>query len=128
MSDDRAAVRVLVVDDDPSTRDLVRDWLLKSGYDVTIAGNAADALGTLSWRPAQVVVSSMRLFHRAQMRLMRQISAKQPATKFVVLGEKDEPLGGAIARLPSETVKVVLKPFSFEQFREAIDQMCGILR
>ena len=124
MSDDRAAVRVLVVAEDSPTRDLVRDWLLESGYDVTIASNPTDALGTLSWRPARLVVSSRRLFHRGQMRLMRQISAKQPATKFVVLGEKDDPSNGA-AELAGEMVEVLHQPFSLEQFREVIDRLCG---
>jgi len=51
--------RVLVVDDDPDVRDLMRQALQDEGADVAVAANAADALHLLSAGPFAVLVSDI---------------------------------------------------------------------
>ncbi len=43
MNDDSAASRILVADDDPNIADLVRMYLAKAGYDVTVAHDGDEA-------------------------------------------------------------------------------------
>ena len=49
--------RILVVDDDPATRDLLTAFLTEQGHEVRAAGDGVDALRiTLSWRPDLIVL------------------------------------------------------------------------
>jgi DNA-binding response OmpR family regulator len=52
--------RVMVVDDEPSIRDVLAAWLSDEGFEVTTAGNGLEALGLLGdFRPDAIVLDLM---------------------------------------------------------------------
>lgn len=53
--------KVLVVDDDAGIRELLREVLLDSGYDVELAANGADALAAVRAAPPTVVLMDLMM-------------------------------------------------------------------
>lgn len=53
--------KILVVDDDAGIRDLLREVLLDSGYDVELAANGADALAAIRSAPPAVVLMDLMM-------------------------------------------------------------------
>jgi DNA-binding response OmpR family regulator len=48
--------KVLIVDDDPVTRDVLQHALLSQGYEVTCASNGHEAIGTVEQAPIDLIV------------------------------------------------------------------------
>ena len=66
-------VRVLVVDDDPDTRELLSEALRASGARVTTADSARQALGRLTADPGDVLVSDIGMPEEDGISLIRRI-------------------------------------------------------
>jgi len=78
---DRAATRVLVVDDDPSILDTVTSILATEGYQVKSAGGGEEALALVAaWRPTLVLLDMrMPLMDGwAVAKAMREAGSKVP--------------------------------------------------
>jgi len=127
MSEDRDVVRILVVDDEAPIRELIRRWLLEWGYDVTLATNAEDALGTLMWRPVSVIVTDMRLPGENGLWLLEHVKAKLPQTRFIVVSGLDDMTETVSRQLRADHIDVLLKPFSREEFRGALDRVASTI-
>ena len=56
-----AVLRVLVVDDEPSMRDMLRIVLRRDGYDVAVARNGAEAIEILQRDPIDLLLSDIRM-------------------------------------------------------------------
>lgn len=66
---------ILVVDDEPSQRDILRAILEAEGYDVEDAGNGEDALRIWRTSPADVLLSDLKLPGMDGLTLLKEISA-----------------------------------------------------
>ena len=75
-------VRVLVVDDDTDTRDLVATVLSCAGADVRAAGSASEALARLAAQHYDVMVADISMPHRDGYSLMRE--ARRLGTRTAV--------------------------------------------
>lgn len=72
-ADSLNGVRVLVVDDDAGTRDLLNEALSATGTEVVLAPSASDALRILTTSGADVIVSDIAMPDQDGLALMRQI-------------------------------------------------------
>jgi signal transduction histidine kinase/CheY-like chemotaxis protein len=73
-----ASLRVLVVDDDPDTREAVRRLLEQAGAQVSSASTAAEALEALQRAPPDVLLSDIAMPGRDGYDLIRQVRALAP--------------------------------------------------
>jgi CheY-like chemotaxis protein/anti-sigma regulatory factor (Ser/Thr protein kinase) len=80
-------VRVLVVDDDPDSRELIGEVLRRAGATVIAVGTAADALGALSTERPDIVVSDLGMPGEDGFALIRRIRAlpEHAAARVTVL-------------------------------------------
>lgn len=79
--------RVLVVEDDPSLIDLLKDELEEGGLDVVTVGSAEEAWTALETRPVDLVISDLRLPGADGLELLRRVRAKdQPPAFMIVTG------------------------------------------
>ncbi|MGE5412893.1 MAG: ATP-binding protein, partial [Syntrophomonadaceae bacterium] len=72
-------VRVLVVDDDPDTVEVVRQVLESAGAQVTAAASAREALAALSARPPDVLLSDLGMPDEDGYTLIRKVRSLDPA-------------------------------------------------
>ena len=73
-----AGTHLVVVDDEPDARELVRQLLRECGATVSIAASAAEAVTLLSQRRYDVLVSDIGMPHEDGHALMRRIRAQDP--------------------------------------------------
>ncbi|HET6439176.1 MAG TPA: ATP-binding protein [Anaeromyxobacter sp.] len=71
-------LRVLVVDDDPDSREVVREVLEQAGAMVAVAGSAQEALLCIAQRPPDVLLSDLGMPGEDGYQLMRQVRALDP--------------------------------------------------
>lgn len=77
--------RVLVVDDDPTFAELLRELLTERGYEVTVARDAADALVRLDDAPCPVALVDLFMPDMSGMDLADRLREKSPDTQVVIL-------------------------------------------
>jgi CheY-like chemotaxis protein len=56
-----AKPRILIVDDEPSMRDMLRIVLRRDGYDVVVAGNGTEAIAILEKDRIDLLLSDIRM-------------------------------------------------------------------
>lgn len=76
---------ILVVEDDPSLRELLEDELVDAGYAVNTAGSAEAALKTLQGDRFDLVLSDLRLPGANGLELLKAVQASSPAPGFIII-------------------------------------------
>ena len=107
-------LRVLVVEDDADTRDLVADLLGRRNGTIATAANAAEALTLLETFHPDVIVSDIQMPECDGYQLMRMVRLRAPTAAVALTGksdavEADALLAGFAAHIakPFETAKLV---------------------
>jgi DNA-binding NtrC family response regulator len=110
---------LLVVDDEPGIRTIVTKWAEASGFDVSEASCAAEALDRMAASPASVALCDVNLPDRNGLWLAAQMRRQFPHTALVMT------TGFGIAALPSslhaDSIGFLTKPFTQEQLLRALD-------
>ncbi len=116
--DNRASV--LVVEDEPTVRDLTVRLLRELGYVVEAVGDSRDALKAAMRRPFDVLLTDVELPHMSGQALARRLRAAQPDVKVVFfsgLPAELEDLGAPVLCLP--------KPFTREALAAKLKEALG---
>ncbi len=107
---------VLVVDDDPDTRDNLRDILELDNFQVEMAGSAAEVLARRDWSQIGVVVLDRKLPDGTAQDLLPHIKRAAPlASVVVVTGFAD--VESAVAALKMGAEDYILKPINSHELR-----------
>jgi putative nucleotidyltransferase with HDIG domain len=77
--------RILVVDDDPSVRNVLSALLTAEGYAVTLAGSAVEALALAESSEPHLVISDMKMPERDGLWLLDQMRQERPEVAVVML-------------------------------------------
>jgi two-component system chemotaxis sensor kinase CheA len=86
----RTSPRILVVDDSPTTRAILRNVFTAAGYVVRTATDGVDALERLRAGPADVVVTDVEMPRLNGFDLTRQIKARFGLPVILVTGREQE--------------------------------------
>ena len=103
--------RVLVVDDDPGLRTVLRDALSRDGHEVTTAADGAQALRRLAEDPVDLVLTDLSMPGMDGAALVREIRAGGSAVPVLVLTVRQEERE-KVALLDAGADDYVVKPFS----------------
>jgi DNA-binding response OmpR family regulator len=118
------AQRVLVVDDDPTVSDVVRRYLLRAGYTVTLAADGPAALSAFHTQRPDLVVLDLMLPGIGGLEICQQLreqASDVPIIMVTALGEE----GDRVAGLERGADDYVTKPFSP---RELVLRVQSVLR
>lgn len=108
-----AAIKVLVVDDEPPIRKLLRMGLRSRGYEVLEAPNGKVALDLLESEP-DLVILDLGLPDVQGLDLLRTIRQRHEALPVVVLSSRDDE-AGKVAALDLGADDYVTKPFGMDE-------------
>ena len=107
------ALRVLVVDDEPPIRKLLRMGLGTQGYDVLEAPNGKAALELMGSKP-DLVILDLGLPDMQGLDLLRQMRAQNESVPIVVLSSRGDE-AAKVAALDLGADDYVTKPFGMEE-------------
>ena len=110
---------ILVVDDDPTIRNLLTDFLTTRGYRVQTAPDGPTTLALVGRAAPQLLILDINLPGMNGVTVLRELRARQYTGGVIVLsGSKDEKL--LTAMLEMGAVELLPKPFDLERLALAI--------
>jgi two-component system, NtrC family, response regulator HydG len=113
--------RILVVDDEATARSGLERLLRDAGYDVDTAPEGVAALALQSERPADVVVTDLKMPGMNGMELLAKVREESPDVPVIVataFGDVDS----AVASMRAGAADFITKPIDVEVLRVAIER------
>ena len=107
------AIKVLVIDDEPPIRKLLRMGLSTQGYDILEASNGKMALEKLAEGPALIILD-LGLPDIQGHDLLRMIRARNESVPIVVLSSRGDE-GGKVQALDLGADDYLTKPFGMDE-------------
>lgn len=120
----REGLRILLVEDEESVRDIVSQMLSAIGYDVKVAESAGHALSILAQGCIDLVVSDVIMPDMRGPDLYQSALLKQPDLKALFVSGYSEDLTTELTA-NSENVGYLSKPFTLAQLRSALGNLTG---
>lgn len=118
------ATRILVVDDEPQIRELLKRWLAKWGYGTESAATADLAIDIMSAAPADILLSDVRMPGHDGLWLAERVRARWPDTAIIIATALDD-VQTVVQSRRLGAVDYVLKPFAPALVRQAVDRASG---
>lgn len=115
--------RILVVEDEPSIREVVSLYLRRAGYDVSVVGDGRAALDSLSGQIPDLVVLDLMLPEVDGLEITRWLRERGDTPIIMLTARRDEP--DRIAGLEMGADDYVVKPFSPQ---ELVSRVRAVLR
>ena len=109
-----APLRVLVIDDEPPIRKLLRVGLSAHGYEILEAANGKMALAALSQQAPDLVILDLGLPDMQGHELLRTMRVRNDSVPIVVLSSRDDE-AGKVQALDSGADDYVTKPFGMDE-------------
>lgn len=118
-----SANHILVVDDDPSIRELLAEYLAENDFRVTTAATGAEMTQALQEQVIDLVLLDLRLGGEDGMQLARQLRETRDVPVIILTGKRDE--ADRVMGLEIAADDYVTKPFSN---RELLARIRAVLR
>lgn len=118
-----ADARILVVEDEPSIREVLNLYLRRAGYEVEVAGDGRAALESLADRMPDLVVLDLMLPHVDGLEITRWLRERGDTPIIMLTARREEP--DRIAGLEMGADDYVVKPFSPQ---ELVSRVRAVLR
>jgi two-component system response regulator PilR (NtrC family) len=110
---------VLVVEDDPSTREMVRSILGREGFTVEAVANGNDAIARLIERQYDAVVLDIMMGHGSGEEVLEVLATRRPNVKCVVVISAAAP--ALLEKIAAANVQAKLrKPFDIHELVTAV--------
>ena len=114
--------RILVVDDEPEIRDLLRDSLTRAGYEVLDAPDGKQAIEMLRKQTFDVVISDILMPEKDGLEVIMYLQRESPMTKCIAISAPSNRVFLQSAQLLGAT-RVVEKPFSVGDIETALREV-----
>ncbi len=127
MTDSRARLDVLVVDDDPAIRASLRDVLEHAGHRVNESPSGADALERLAATPVDVALLDLGMPGMHGLDVLLQVRERAPDTAVIVVtGEAT--IKNAVRAMQRGAYDFIEKPPDRQQLLEVVDEAARVTR
>ena len=119
--------RILVVDDEPNLRALLRIMLEEEGYSVQDAGTYKEASAALARERFDVAICDIFLPDGNGLDLLRSFHGARPDTNFVMITAHSTPVH-LLTALREGAVEYLSKPFDMEELKLVVAKQAGRTR
>jgi len=110
--------RILVVDDEPQIRSMLRTWLTRSDYDVSEASDGKQAIEMLRKESFDVVIADILMPEKDGLEVIMYLQRESPMTRCVAMSAPSNRVFLQSAQLLGAT-RVVEKPFTMTEIENA---------
>jgi two-component system response regulator AtoC len=115
------AVEVLIVDDDPSIRKVLRNLLSRSGYGVADAESGDDAIGKLTTTAFDVVITDLVMPGSSGLDVLRYVRGRHPKTPVIMLTAEGS-IRDCVAAMRAGAFNFLTKPFQAKDLEDVVRQ------
>ena len=116
-------IRILVVDDEPAVRSILRSGLEREGYEVSEAGDKAEFLRCLETTPIDLITLDLDLDGENGLLLAREVRTQHNIPIIMITGKGD--VFDRVAGLEQGADDYIIKPF---HIREVLMRARSVLR
>jgi len=124
--------RILVIDDERSIGELLRDYLEKAGYDVQIAVNGDEGMRLFREQPADLIITDIFMPIREGLDTIKELHRDYPGVKIIAMsgGCRVEPGNASTMDFLSIAKEfgacaTFSKPFHMKDILAAVDKLLG---
>jgi len=116
--------RILVVDDEPVVRKLIRDTLKGRGYELGFAGNGVEALEELDARPYDLLLTDVVMPEMEGFELLKRAKKRDPGLRVIILTgfSREHDISDFLLYGADE---YLTKPFQVQELVSAVEQVLG---
>jgi DNA-binding response OmpR family regulator len=118
-----ASVHVLAIDDDPSVRQMIADYLSDNDIRVTVAGSGKEIAAVMARDTVDLLILDLKMPGEDGMQIARQLRAESDVPIIILTGRKDE--ADRVMGLELGADDYLTKPFSP---RELLARIRALLR
>jgi len=111
--------RILIVDDDPLTRDMLEGWCLHCGADCVTAASTAEADAALSQGAFDVIICDVHLPGNRQLSWVRGIVAQESSPPVLMMTGNPE-LESTLSAANLSVAGYLVKPLNLVMLRELV--------
>jgi len=112
-------MRILAVDDDPSARELVADFLQARGHEVEMAADGETALAMMASQPPDLVLLDLMMPGMTGMQMLQRVPEScKHVPVIVVTAVAEEDVGKAALR--AGAIDYLTKPIDFPSLERAV--------
>ncbi len=112
-------VSILVVDDDPNIRKILKDLLDKEGFHVLTAPDVDKALTTLDEQDLELIVTDLKMPGKSGMDLVTLVKDRKPATPVIMVTAYGD-IEAAVAAMKRGAYDFITKPFDENELLNVI--------
>jgi two-component system NtrC family response regulator len=116
------SIRILVVDDEASQRELVSGYLKKQGYEVFAAGGGEQALEIFRREPMQLILTDQRMPDLSGLDLLKAVRSINPETQVIVMTAYGN-VETAVEAMKDGAADYLTKPLNLEELRQKIQRI-----
>jgi two-component system, NtrC family, response regulator HydG len=109
-----AAIRILVVDDEPSARSALKDLLRSQGYEVDLAADGEAAIERIVELPPDIVVTDLHMPRMGGMELLKALRERQADLPTIVVTSAAE-VRSAVEAMSAGATDYLTKPVDFDE-------------
>lgn len=115
-------LRVLVVEDDVLIREMMRDILVRAGYDVRTAAHGREGLASFEEWPDAIVITDLVMPEIEGLELIRRVRRANPDARIIAMSGGGRVGSGCYLRLASAmgAAHTIKKPFVRRELLEAV--------
>jgi len=117
---DNKEVRILIVDDEPTMTDSLKQNLVEEGYSVDTAGNGAEAIELFDQGGHHLAICDLQLPDIDGLEVMRHIKDARPTTEVIVVTGHGS-VAKAVEATKAGAFDFVDKPFDFEELHLRVE-------
>ena len=117
-----APVRILVVDDEPSFRKIIKKVLVRDGHSVSLAGDGIEGLKILANEEIDIVFTDINMPEMGGWEFLQQVHAlypKLPAAVITGLPSHESDPANALSSME----RILRKPVRIKEIRELIEEL-----
>jgi len=120
-------LRVVAIDDNPATLEVVARVLAPHGYAVRTAAGLAEAMALLAREPADVVITDMRMPGEDGLAVVRTVREHFPDTEIMMLTGYPS-VEGAVHAMRDGAAEYLAKPFTAQELVAAVERLAQRVR
>lgn len=118
-----AVGRIMVVDDDPLTRETLVRSLERAGYQVCAVGNGKLALQAYAREPVDLVITDIFMPECDGLETIAGLRRRSPEVKIVAVSSRPGHEGYLKAAKAFGAVECLIRPFDSQQLLDIVDEL-----